>query len=78
MELEEAQNDRIRGLEIVVRILAAVIGGMQPSAIEAAREEFRSRYDELGAVAQLPGAAGGASRLSIGLALGLLGVDVTQ
>jgi hypothetical protein len=72
-DIEIYNADRIRSLEMVTRIFVAILEGIAPSNLEAARGVFRERLEELSSVIQLPG-AGGASRLSLEMALELLDV----
>jgi hypothetical protein len=71
-DIIELQNDRIRALEIVVGVMAKVIDATGNNVLDELRDVIDGRLGVLEVADQLAGAAGGASRRSLQLALEIL------
>jgi hypothetical protein len=71
-DIIELQNDRIRALEMVVGVMAKVIDATGNNVLDELRDVIGGRLGDLEVADQLAGAAGGASRRSLQLALEIL------
>jgi hypothetical protein len=71
-DIIELQNDRIRALEMVVGVMAKVIDATGNNVLDELRDVIGGRLGDLEIADQLTGAAGGASRRSLQLALEIL------
>jgi hypothetical protein len=72
IDIVQLQNDRIRALEMVVGVMAKVIDATGNNVLDELRDVIDGRLVDLEAADQLRGAAGGASRRSLQLALEIL------